>query len=171
MISKFLSVLMLATFSLGLQAADFSQDVKKDDLVPWPWGTECPFPWAKIEGQWTTLRKDHPERFQFDLKGVWKNGTRVIEVRRYNQEDELIGLGEGITTRGEKIVRAAMVGVGPDEGKTYLAFIRTYVEAPKRTCSRGKLVTVVTLRSSDGSEEHDTHVIIEKDSSGNSSKP
>ncbi|MGE0762832.1 MAG: hypothetical protein AB7N80_06110 [Bdellovibrionales bacterium] len=164
---NFLAVVLL--LSATLAAAEVR---KKGDLLPWPWGSECPFPWTKIEGEWTSRQKNNPDRFTFEVKGTWDNGTRVLEIRRYNEKDELIGLGEGTSQRREKIVRASMAGVGPAEGESYWAIIRTYVEEEqKRSCSKNRQVTVITLRDANGSEENDVHLIIDKDDASRKTKP
>jgi len=136
------------------------------DLLPWPWGSECPFPWTQIEGDWVA-RKDHSERFTFIVKGTWENGTKVLEVRRFDSQERLIGIGEGVAPKGERIVRAAMTGVGPDEGHTYWALVRTYVERinrRNRSCAKNKQVTVITLRPAEGNSP-DVHVIVDREDS------
>lgn len=144
-------------------------DVTVYELLPWPWGTECPFPWRKIEGNWTVRSSENHEHFSFIVKGTWENGTRILEVQRYTGKGLLIGLGEGVAPRSERIVRAAMTGVGPEEGKSYWALVRTYVEKKKLSCARGKQVTVITLRPTDGSSD-DVHLIVDKEEDDNSGK-
>lgn len=136
---------------------------QSDDLVPWPWGSECPFPWEKIQGAWVSRGSSNATRFTFNVKGSWGKDVRVLEIKRYNESGDLIATGEGTSHRREKIVRAAMVGVGKFEGEAYWAIIRTYVEVQRRSCARGSKITVVTLRDADGSEEHDLHYVIEKE--------
>ena len=171
MMTKLIHGLLVIAIILSVRVATATPAPEKDDLIPWPWGTECPFPWEKIEGQWFTRHKDHPERFTFEVKKTDEYGSRILEIRRYNEDEKLIGLGEAVSAKYEKIVYAQMVSVGTDEERRYLAIIRTYVEAQKRSCARGKQVTVITLRDSDGSENHDTHVIIDKGQSSGRKTP
>lgn len=156
---------VLAVLGMGLvvQFSAVAGEVVLDDLLPWPWGSECPFPWSRIEGEWTTRGSLTPERFSFTNKGELENGSRVLDVKRFDFEGELIGVGEGISPRGERIVRAGMVGVGPDKGKTYWALVRTYRELEKKSCSRTKQVTVITLRSASHDGEKETHFIVDKE--------
>jgi hypothetical protein len=137
-------------------------DVIIYDLLPWPWGSECPFPWTRIEGDWVVRSGERHDRFTFSVKGTWDNGTRVLEVLRYDSRGRLIGTGEGVAPRGERIVRAAMSGQGSEKGKTYWALVRSYVEKRKMSCAKGKLVTVITLRPTDGASP-DVHLIVERD--------
>ena len=171
MLAKLTRNFLTLAFVLGSLATN-AEVRKGGDLLPWPWGSECPFPWAIIEGEWNTRQKLNAERFTFEVKGTWDNGTRILEIRRYNEKDELIGLGEGASQRREKILRASMVGVGPAEGKSYGAISRTYVEEEqKRSCSKNKQVTVITLRDANGSSEHDVHLIIDKEAAAHKTKP
>lgn len=144
------------------------------DLLPWPWGSECPFPWTKIEGTWSVRSDESPnQKFTFEVTGTRENGTKVLEVRRYDGKGRLIGIGEGISPKGERVVRAVMTGIGPDAGNFYWAIVRTYSDkAPNRknSCAQGKLVTVITLRSTDGSSE-DIHLIVDKEAEGACFKP
>lgn len=134
------------------------------DVLPWPWGSECPFPWSKIDGDWSTRGTIH-EQFSFVYKGETKNGSRILDVSRFDEDGRLIGEGEGVSPKGERIVRAAMVGVGPSKGKSYWALVRTYREnqAGSKSCTKNKLVTVITLRPVGSTQTEDVHIIIDKE--------
>jgi len=143
-----------------------------DDLLPWPWGSECPFPWTRIEGDWIARSEDGGERFSLNVKRELDNGARVLEVRRYDALDNLIARGEGVSAKSQRVVRAAMVGVGAYSGESYWALIRTYSETQKRTCSKNKQVTVITLRpANESTGDHDVHIIVDKEGSVRRSKP
>lgn len=162
---RFLRLLTAAALLLSVKPGLASSGVSRDDLMPWPWGSECPFPWSNIEGVWVSIGNENPTRFTFEVKGLWDSSTRLLEIRRYNSDDELVGIGEGTSQRREKIVRAAMIGIGLSEGESYWAIIRTYNEEQSRSCARSKQITVVTLRDADGSNSHDVHMVIEKEQS------
>ncbi len=160
-----LKVLILIT-SL-LMGPALHADLKPLDLLPWPWGSECPFPWTTIEGEWVVRSKDaSQERFLFEVTQTWDNGTKVLEVSRFDQTGSLIGVGKATAPRGERVIRAVMTGVGPNnKGIPYWILVRTYVERlekRKKSCTRGKLVTVITIRSRDGQE---VHLIVDKEDS------
>lgn len=172
MLQVTLKTVTLALTALMITTAQ-AADHEVLDLLPWPWGSECPFPWTKIEGTWTVRKDDSQEKFTFEVTGTWENGTNVLEVRRYDGKGRLIGVGEGISPKGERVVRAVMTGFGPHAGKSYWAIVRTYSEKisnRKNSCARGKLVTVITLRPTDGSSE-DVHLIVDKEAEGSCLKP
>lgn len=135
-----------------------------DDLLPWPWGSECPFPWTRIEGEWVGRSQDYTERFALTVTRELENGSKVLEVKRYDSYDNLIARGEGIAPRSQRIVRAGMVGVGEYSGESYWALIRTYSETQRRTCSKSKQVMVITLRpTNEKSGDHDVHIIVDRE--------
>lgn len=158
---NFLRILGLASLLIGFSSG--ADQYQTTDWLPWPWGSECPFPWSKIDGDWVTRDSLTPERFTFTYKGELKNGSRILDVRRYDFNDELVAVGEGISPRGERIVRAAMIGAGSEKGKSYWALVRTYRELQKKSCSHTKQVTVITLRSASATGESDTHFIVDKE--------
>jgi len=142
-----------------------------DDIIPWPWGTECPFPWSNIEGDWSVKTDGNllKHKFHFDIKGTWENGTRILNVIWYDASGTLMAKGEGLSSRGERIVRAAIGGATGD-GNSYWAIVRAYHPKGKKSCSRTKLVTVITLRSF-YEQEPDIHLELEKSVDEQKSKP
>jgi hypothetical protein len=165
MMNRLISVLLGLTVWAALPV--YADPVESDDfgifdLLPWPWGTECPFPWKTIEGKWNSRTTVGREKFEFNSQGSLSNGTRLLEVARYDFEGRLVGVGMGVARRGDRIVRAAMVGVGEDDGSDYWAFIRTYSQK-KTTCARKNQVTVVTLRSIKNHSFKDVHMVLDRD--------
>ena len=156
---KFFVLLNFVLWSIGsAQAVTF----RGDDVLPWPWGSECPFPWSKIEGEWVAKTDTLSERFTFTVQDDRSPTTRVLLVHRFRSDGELIATGRGLAPRDDRVVRAVMVGVGSESGTSYWAIVRTYSEKQKKSCSRNKQVTVITLRSADGSAENETHMVLEK---------
>ncbi len=144
---------------------------KVDDLLPWPWGTECPFPWTRIEGEWVGKSQKITERFTLIIKDELESGAKILEVKRYDDLDNLIGQGEGVAPKGQRIVRAAMLGVGNYDGESYWALIRTYSEAPKKACTKNKQVMVITLRPTyEKSEQQDVHIVVDREGAARRNK-
>jgi hypothetical protein len=157
-----LFLLLLLWAPAHVWAVDFNN--YSEGVLPWPWGSECPFPWTKIEGEWTARGEGATDHFTFMLQGRQPDGGHGLAISRYGKNGELIGIGRGVAPRGERIVRAAMVGIGPEEGKTYWAIVRTYTEKQKKSCARNKQVTVITLKAAEGSDEEIHYVLDREDS-------
>jgi len=133
------------------------------DVWPWPWGTECPFPWENIEGAWQV--KDSVYLTYFVFKVIYedeKDGSRHYEIFRYNRDRELIAFGRGIAPKGKRIIRAAMHTVGLNTAGSYWAIVRAYVKQNENSCSMDSIVTAITIRPIKGSPEMDVHYRVEK---------
>lgn len=148
---------------LATSAFAYAPTSDPDDPLPWPWGTECPFPWHNIEGIWMLEGKQAADQFQFRVISVWDNGTHVFEINRYDKNGQLVGKGQGIAPSGQRIVRAIMYSVLADGfvGERYKVIVRAYKESENITCS-GELITVLTIRPLTGSGPREVHYIINK---------
>lgn len=156
--------LFLALLVLGsLSAAAKDICTSNGDALPWPWGTECPFPWSMIEGEWSTLDIESADRFSFKVLSVDRRGGRTFEIKRYNADNELIAQGKGVASKRKKIIRAFLSSVQEEKKKNYWALVRAYSEEVGFTCSADQLAVVVTLRTSRPKTcEKDMHMIIKK---------
>jgi hypothetical protein len=135
------------------------------DTLPWPWGSECPFPWNSIEGMW---EEKEPKTegfletyFEFEIIEVWESGTHVFRVNQFDGEGNIVATGKGVSPSGQRIVRAMLLPTADSEDrKSYFVVVRAYTE-DRFTCS-DKLVTVLTMRERGAPLDDDLHMIIKK---------
>lgn len=158
--SKFLYVLIFAMVGVGLgaSAANSGGDRKVgterfgggdgDDLFPWPWGTECPFPWQDIDGEYM-VRSANSGPYtghMLSIKMLKKDGSNVefLTISEYNRQGEHIAYGRGYAQQNDRIVKGLITS--DDGGRTYTVMIRTYVKGGKAACgSNPNLVTAITF--------------------------
>lgn len=159
MMRKILLVLLLV---VGVSAA--AKDVcTQGDALPWPWGTECPFPWDGIEGDWVVADNESGDTFSFKVLSVDRLGRRTFEIRRYNAKKELIASGKGVASKRRKILRAFLSSIYEPKKKNYWALIRGYNEFEGFTCDPNQIAVVITLRTTRPKTcEKDVHYIIRK---------
>lgn len=156
----FLALLILGSLSVAAKEVCPSNG----DALPWPWGTECPFPWAMIEGEWNASAFESADRFTFRVLSVDRRGGRTFEIKRYNAENELIAQGKGVASKRKKIIRAFLSSVQEEKKKNYWALVRAYSEDVGFTCNTDQLAVVITLRTSRPKTcEPDTHFIVKRD--------
>ncbi|MCB0342893.1 MAG: hypothetical protein H6626_12570 [Pseudobdellovibrionaceae bacterium] len=161
-----LVVIGLTLFFLAGPPSVASQDsgfVPLEDTLPWPWGTECPFPWQDIEGMWKMRSNVEGSYFEFTVISELEDGSRVFEVTHYNEDFEIIAAGRGLAPSGKRIVRAAMHSPEEYKGRpySYWAIVRSYERTNDYGCG-GDLVTAVTFRPVEQAEGVDHHYILEK---------
>lgn len=159
--TTWLLALMFFIPNLGLKPLQILPSAGAE-VLPWPWGSECPFPWTRIEGSWVANTSGGAQRFDFLIVGSLSNGTVQLMVKWYDSFGNMIGQGEGLAPKTERIVRAALAGMGAEESNSYWAFVRTYMaKKGKKTCAKNQQVTVLTLRPADGKGD-ERHFILEK---------
>lgn len=135
------------------------------DTLPWPWGTECPFPWNSIEGMWEEKEPKsgafYETYFEFEIIEVWQSGTHVFRVNQYDGTGSMIATGKGVSPSGQRIVRAMLLPTTQSErNKSYFVIVRAYTE-DRFACS-DQLVTVLTMRERGATLDKDLHMIIKK---------
>ena len=158
---KKLFLALLVFGSISAAAKDIC--TSNGDALPWPWGTECPFPWSMIEGEWSALDVESADAFVFRVLSVDRRGNRTFEIKRYNAENELIAQGKGVASKRKKIIRAFLSSVQEEKKKNYWALVRAYSEQDGFTCDAERLAVVITLRTSRPKTcEKDAHFIIKK---------
>jgi len=161
--SKALFVIVIFFASFSALAGTYQPTAEGGDSLPWPWGSECPFPWHNIEGMWTESEpktEDLPVSFfEFEIIDYWSNGTRVFRVTQYSESGDVLAVGRGTAPRGQKIVRAVLLPSRPGH-VSFSAIVRAYTE-DRFVCS-DKLVTVLTMRKRGATPSEDVHLIIGK---------
>lgn len=172
---KFILVTLISLFLCTINSAHSyappSYDFRGNgEPLPWPWGTECPFPWNNIEGLWkaqTPEKRNTPSvesYYEFRIINKWNSGTRVFEVKKYSETGILLGEGKGYAPQGQKIVRAIVLGVDGMDIPNHRVIVRAYREVSASACGEN-LVTVLTARPMSDNEDEEIHYILLKDDS------
>ena len=85
------------------------------EVMPWPWATQCPFPWDTISGHWKVVADNVDMSFVFKVVNQSDVGELYLAVREYNNQGELVAKGFGVSSSGSFGVRAAMKYVNNDD--------------------------------------------------------
>lgn len=133
------------------------------NTLPWPWGSECPFPWSNIEGMWEQKEPKSEQfgsnYFEFEIIDEWESGVHVFRVSQYDAVGDLVATGKGVSPKGRRIVRSVLLPVdGSDANDAYTVIVRAYTED---RCS-DELVTVLTMRKNGAPLGEDVHMIVKK---------
>jgi len=157
--------ILLALLLVGGLSAAAKDVCTEGDALPWPWGTECPFPWENIEGNWQVSNDETGDTFSFQILKVDKVGRRTFEIKRYDVDNVLIAQGKGVATKRRKILRAFLSSIHEPKKKNYWALIRAYNEVEGFSCDANHMAVVITLRTTRPKTcEKDAHFVIRKDS-------
>ncbi len=160
-------VLMLfAVMLLSLPSFASSQyDTKGDDLFPWPWGSECPFPWKEINGRYRVQAKGSGiysrHYLVFEVSEGFSEGIKFIKIWQFDSEGALYAEGRGYSKNDQRVVRGLLAEV--ETGKEYSVIVRSYERDSKNTCLNGDLVTAVTFCPLRGKKcLEDSNYVLEK---------
>jgi|GEM_PF-2854660 len=126
--------------------------------VPFPLSAQVDFPWATIEGVWQAKGKNFNTEFSFRIQSDGTNG-RILGVTQINPDNQtVVAKGTGFSNDDARTVRAVMVGA--QSGQSYWLIIRAF-----KNDKSGKIETVLTVRSfdgSDGTNEAEMHIVVRK---------
>ncbi len=101
--------------------------IKGGEGIPWPWGNEIIFPWARIQGVWAPIGDGCGAYFIFKVGRVSQDGTRFIRIQQYNPVTcEKIAEGAGYEYK--RVITASMVGGGKVYNLTIRAFDDSVLE-------------------------------------------
>jgi hypothetical protein len=179
---RILRLLALMILGLGLSPLLYSNVARAgdDEVLPWPWDTECPFPWETIDGNWVVMSASDREgvqqsvginqdRFEIHIEYTSYDGTRYFQIRRYDQYGRLRATGRGYSPKAAKIIRAAMFALDDqgrsNPGETCWAIVRAYQSDVNLDCD-DDLTTVITVRpiSQNAATTSDVHYVVSKTS-------
>lgn len=159
----------MAIFGIGLlwttpATADINSDIQFDEgivwggEVPFPFGTEIPFPWRSMQGIWATQSREVDALFSFQVQ-LDDRGVKVLSVIHLDRVTRrVIGQGAGFANSEQKVVRAVMRAT---DGTNYLIFVRVFKDLYKKSAlSRNS--TVLTFRSLTRPEQEDQHMLLRK---------
>jgi hypothetical protein len=155
---KFLTTLLLG---VALFAPPAMADVGPlGDGWPWPWGSECPFPWTDVGGKWVVksikgekVYENHILVFSAEEEDP---GTKLLYVEQYNKNKTLVAVGQGISEGNGRIISAIM---DPERrGKrAYKIMVRSYLTQYEATsilapggCTKQDTVLAVTFCAPNG---------------------
>ncbi|OFZ15471.1 MAG: hypothetical protein A2Z20_12325 [Bdellovibrionales bacterium RBG_16_40_8] len=135
-----------------------------DDLFPWPWGTECPFPWKEIEGQYT-IQSDSPEIFSgnnlvFDVVKQGRDDLKFLKITQFDSRGILYASGDGYSQKDQRIVKGILRV--ENSNYEYYIIVRSYVKDKRNNCDSGQLVTAVTFSPLHGKPCMDSSYVLEK---------
>jgi hypothetical protein len=143
---KFIITLGLAmTFAISAFAGE-RIDPKGDDLFPWPWGTECPFPWKEIEGGYyvraakTAQYSGH--LMYFEVKKSNNASMRYLNVTQYNRNGFIYARGKASAEKDQRIVKGVMRT--EETGREFVVMVRTYENSKTSACRANDMVTAIT---------------------------
>lgn len=145
-----------------------------DDVLPWPWGTECPFPWEHIEGVWKTSRPAAYKKgangssrlalqvfYEFKVTNMRSSESKLVEITKYDSDGQVVGTGRGYSHPNQKIVRAVIIANQGVEMANHRVIVRAYKQKSTLSCG-SELVTVLTTRSMDNQSSSDRHYVLKK---------
>jgi len=150
-------ILSILCFAIGAQTAENNQcalnsEIKGEDSIPWPWGSEIQMPWDSLEGTWQVINDDCDSYFSFNTSG--KNlspSQRLINVVQYHSgQCHKVSWGYGFESN--RILRASMT----DGRFTFNLTVRAFKDHAKsanqlfQLKTRGEPIMVLTLFSKKG---------------------
>lgn len=140
---SFCAFTLLVFSSLGVSA----QDTKGDDLFPWPWGTECPFPWQEISGSYQVQSKDRGiyswHFLSFEVNDSKREDLKFLKITQYDHRGIIQAEGRGYSKKDQRVVRGVLTPV--DGSSDYAVIVRSYVKDTKKLCRGDNLVTAATF--------------------------
>ncbi len=167
-------MLVAAMFSINASAVDN----EPLDKFPWDWGTECPFPWDEIDGEYVVTsisgdkKMDGTRLKLVSIDPAAKHVDPILEVFHYNKFNRVITSGIGVGKESDRII-TAYTKKPSEEKSTSKIYIRTYVaevtspankqETLAATCQKQTQVVTATFCSLYGRKCKDTeNYILEK---------
>lgn len=119
-----------------------------DDVFPWPWGTECPFPWAEIEGAYKVRgfagRGQYTGYFiHFERTQAANQNFEVLQIKQFGRRGQLIAKGQVYSSRDQRIVKGILRSV--TDNHEFVVIVRSYMKDRQATCQPADLVTAITF--------------------------
>jgi hypothetical protein len=143
---KFILILLASLIGASVWAGSAKSFDGDDDLFPWPWGSECPFPWQKIQGTYvvkalkTGAHAGHILKVSAQEKKD-QSGIQFLSIEEYGREG-FYASGQGYAQENERIVKGILKEENND--KSYTVMVRSYAKEQHGNCNSG-LVTAITF--------------------------
>jgi len=86
---------LCSTKSTGKKVS--SHETQPDDFVPYPWGTELPFPWIKVQGLWSANVGNLQAYYTFEVVRQNELSEKQLLIKQYDLRTcEILAIGVGI---------------------------------------------------------------------------
>ena len=133
--------LLLLGLVLGLSSLT-ALDVAHSQIVggDFPVGSEVPFPWDMIEGDWT-VSEDGETYYRFKVLSISENGTRRVWVEHRNSADKVLAEGSAFVKRNRRTLHARLQ---TQDGEKYRLRFAAYNSEDRLGC--GERVFTVQLK-------------------------
>jgi len=124
---------------------------KGDDHFPWPWGSECVFPWSQIEGSYV-VKSAVPSQYDgyylvLEVLGQKDRNQNALVITQYDPWGRMYAVGKGVTLKNARLVEGVL---NPgNKGSDYRVIIRSYPEVKTSRCSKNNQITAVTFCAPD----------------------
>ncbi|MEQ1664653.1 MAG: hypothetical protein ABL927_04680 [Bdellovibrionales bacterium] len=120
---------------------------KGDDLFPWPWGAECVFPWANIEGSYV-VKAVSPGQFDghyivLEVAGKNESSQNSLIITQFDSWGRLYARGRGFNQKNSRLVDGALTPI--NHGPKYVVIIRSYPEVVSASCTKRNQITAITF--------------------------
>jgi hypothetical protein len=142
---KFFVILMMLTLSVSAFAG--GNETKGGDLFPWPWGTECPFPWKEIEGTYTvhSVVKGLPFNGHIVTFRTQKSDedVRYLTVTQSDRRGYIYATGKAYSQKDQRIVKGVLKTEA--DGSEYVVMVRSYTTKKEASCRNSDTVTAITF--------------------------
>jgi hypothetical protein len=134
--------------SLGRHNSSTSAGGGGDDLFPWPWGSECPFPWQEIQGRYVVRAQKAGGTYNghfLDITVSDKEDSNLefLSITEYDRNGVVYASGQGYAQATDRVVKGLLVNEASN--REFTVMIRTYVREKSSVCSGANLVTAVTF--------------------------
>jgi hypothetical protein len=120
---------------------------KGDDLFPWPWGSECVFPWANIEGSYV-VKAVSPGLFDghyivLEVTGKNESLQNSLIITQFDSWGRLYARGRGFNQKNARLVDGALTPI--NHGPKYVVIIRSYPEVVSTSCTKRNQITAISF--------------------------
>lgn len=145
LIALFLIILNIAVIKPA-EANIFKDVISSQGSWPWPWGSECPFPWEDISGSW--MISELGEEIQFEVLSSTHQGERFLKITHLDRNGGTLAVGYGYGPAARKVITASMAYNVNGITYHYWLLIRAYSHKDQfaSSCQATQRVTAITFR-------------------------
>lgn len=117
------SVSTQAAIGSGSERDSSAREMRDPTPVPFPWGSEMPFPWSFIQGVWLAEYGELRSYFSFKVVTSGERGIKQLEVKQIDPVTcKQVASGAGLESN--RVVRAVMNN--PSRGFSYRLALRAF---------------------------------------------
>lgn len=148
--SRLKSVFICVFFVFLFSSNSFSQIgfAPLEDEIPFPIGSEVPFPWDVFEGDWDT-RGDDGTIYRFKILYITDSGTKRVWVTKMSADGgRVLAKGSASVRRNRRVLHAKLKS---NEGSLKIR-MAAYMDKRGGGCSEREIVLTVNEYNNDGRE-------------------